>query len=97
REPACQPCRDRKPIHDLYTETAGSGDQWVLKAPALRLGDEEIAEHLDARDRLEFFRVDEIRVGRYLPHVAEHLNQPLVPSQQIIGEHRNAEPALARA
>ena len=34
------------------------------EAPALRLGDQEVAEHLDARDRLEFFRIDKIGIER---------------------------------
>jgi hypothetical protein len=35
-----------------------------LKMPALRVGDQKVAKYLDARDRLEFFRVDEIGVER---------------------------------
>ena len=33
-----------------------------LKMPPLRLADEEVAEYLHARNRLELFRVDEIGV-----------------------------------
>ena len=35
-----------------------------LEMPALRVGDQKIAEYLDTGDRLEFFRVDEIGVER---------------------------------
>ena len=30
-QPVCQPCGSRKPICNLYTETAGSGDEWVSR------------------------------------------------------------------
>ncbi len=36
----------------------------TLEVPALRIGDKEIAEYLDARDRFEFFRIDKIGIER---------------------------------
>ena len=75
---ACQPCAIanrlmsneftasadfRQPKHALLKEK--------LKVPALCVGDEEVAENLDARDRLEFLRIDEIGVHRERVGLAE--------------------------
>ena len=35
-----------------------------LEIPALRVGDQKVAKRLHARDRLEFFRIDEVGVER---------------------------------
>src|SRR5262245_34298870 len=66
-------------------------------APALRLADEEIAERLHARDRLELFRIDEERVERDRVGLAEHLDEAAVLFDQVVGQHRHAEPALTGA
>ena len=46
----------------------------ALIMPALRLGHQEIAKHLDPRDCLQFFRVHEISVVGYRIRVAEELH-----------------------
>lgn len=53
----------RPPKHERLKEN--------LKVPALCVGDEEIAENLDARDRFEFLRIDEIGVHRERVGLAE--------------------------
>ncbi len=42
-----------------------------LKVPALRVGDQKVAEYLDARHRLELFRIDKIGVKRERIGLAE--------------------------
>src|SRR5262249_38811527 len=74
---------------------AGAGAHSI--APALRLADEKIAERLHARDRLELFRVDEERIERDRLGLAEQLHQPAVLLDQLVGQHRHSEPALAGA
>ena len=56
------------------------------EAPALRVADEEVAERLNARDRLQLFRVDEERVERRAFLFAEQLNQADVFLDQVVGQ-----------
>src|SRR5215216_3717533 len=65
--------------------------------PALRLGDQEVAEHLDARERLQFLRINEIGIHRDGVGGSEQLHQAAILLDQIIGQHGDAEPALAGA
>jgi hypothetical protein len=65
--------------------------------PALGVGDQEIAENLDARHRLEFFRVDEKGIERERVLLAEKLHQPAVFLHQVVRQDRNPQPALAGA
>src|SRR5580700_503485 len=77
--------------------TGERSEKGSLVIPALRVGDEEIAEGLHARDGLELFGVNEIGVERDRFGFAEKLYEAAVLLDQIIGEHRNTEAALARA
>ena len=58
--------------------------------PALRVGDEEVAENLDARDRLEFLGIDEISIHRERVRLAEKLHRSTINSVTktlaIVGE-----------
>src|ERR1700685_3674460 len=69
----------------------------ALKIPALRVGDEKIAERLHARYGLELFRIDEVSVERRRLGLAEQLHQPAVLLDQIIRQHGDADAALAGA
>src|SRR4029077_13971254 len=80
---ACQPCSRATPQ--------------TSEIPLLCFRDQEVAEHLDARDRLEFFRIDEERIEREIVDLAEQLHQATVFFDQIIRQHCDAEPALAGA
>ena len=79
------------------TSNAGRRMTAMLEMPALRVGDQEIAEDLDTRHRFEFFRIDEVGVERERVGVAEQLHQPAVLLHQIIRQHGDAEAALAGA
>jgi hypothetical protein len=65
---ACQPCH----FAILWANKPFGAAR--LKIPTLRVGDQEVAEHLDARHRLEFFRIDEIGVERQRIRFAEKLH-----------------------
>src|SRR5262245_7096007 len=67
------------------------------EVPALCVRDQEVAEYLYARDRLEFFRIDKIRVERERIGFAEQLNEAAVFFDQVVGQHGDAEAALACA
>src|SRR5580700_9764066 len=69
--------------------------EWELKIPALRVGDQEVAKRLHAGHGLELFGIDEIGIERDRFGIAEKLHQAIL--DQIVGEHRDAEPALAGA
>src|SRR5580704_18499747 len=69
----------------------------ALIIPALRVGDEKIAERLHARHGLELFRIDEVGVERDRLGLAEQLHQPAVLLDQIIRQHGDADAALAGA
>src|SRR5208337_5455001 len=77
---------------DVPGNRAGSS-----KIPTLSVGDQEIAEHLDARDRLELLRIDEVDVESHRVEVAEQLDQAAVVLDQIVGQARDPQPALAGA
>src|SRR5580693_4836815 len=68
-----------------------------LKIPALRVGDEKIAERLHARHGLELFGIDEVGVECLGFGLAEQLHQAAVLLDQIIRQHGDAESALAGA
>src|SRR5580704_2418611 len=68
-----------------------------LKIPALRVGDEEVAERLHARYGLELFGIDEVGVERLRFGFAEQLHQAAVLLDQIIRQHGDADAALAGA
>src|ERR1700731_1507166 len=68
-----------------------------LKIPALRVGDEKIAERLHARPGLELFGIDEVGVERLGLGLAEQLHQAAVLLDQIIRQHGDADAALAGA
>ena len=57
---------------------AGHDKGRVSIIPTLRDGDQEVAEHLNARHRLELFRIDEIRLEGEAVYVAEQLHQAAV-------------------
>lgn len=61
-----------------------------LKMPALRVGNQKVAKYLNARDRLEFLRIDEIGVERERIGFAEQLYQSAVFLHQIVRQHRYA-------
>src|SRR5262245_61804342 len=65
--------------------------------PALCVGDEEVSENLDARDRLEFLGIDEIGVHRERVGLAKKLDQAAVFFDQIVRKHRNPQTTLTRA
>ena len=69
----------------------------ALVIPPLRLAHQEIAECLHARDRLELFGIDEVRVERDRLGFAEQLHEAAVLLHQIIRQHCDAEAALAGA
>src|SRR5262245_14350419 len=83
------PADFRQPKHVLLKEK--------LEVPALRVGDQKIAEHLNARNRLEFLRIDEIGVHRERVGFAEKLHETAVFLDQVVGEHRDTEATLAGA
>ena len=86
RMAACQPCERR-------TRATADFQKFHCCAFATR----KSRKHLDARDGFELFRIDEKRVEREVVDVAEQLHQPAVFLDQIIGQHRDAEAALAGA
>ena len=51
------PVRQRRTPHDCHAQS-----QFESEMPPLGVGDEEIAEHLDARDRFEFFGINKIGI-----------------------------------
>src|SRR5262249_38600745 len=63
--------------------------------PALRFCDQKVAEHLNARDRLQFLRINEKRIERDAVGFAEQLDKAAVLLDQIIREQCNADAALA--
>src|SRR5260370_23701730 len=65
--------------------------------PALSLADQEVAERLHPRHRLEFLRVDEKSVERDGFRLAEQLHEAAVLFDDVIGQHGNAEPGLTGA
>src|SRR6186713_838594 len=67
------------------------------ETPALRVAHEEIAKRLHARDRLQFFGINEIRIERRAFLFAEQLHEADVLLDQIIRQQRDADPALAGA
>ena len=68
-----------------------------LEIPALRVGNEKVAEYLDTRHCLEFFRIDEKGIERECVGLAEQLHQPAVFLDQIVGQHRDTQTTLTRA
>src|SRR5579862_4454556 len=74
-----------------------SAEAHSLEIPPLRVGDEEIAEDLNARHRFEFLRIDEERIERERVGVTEQLHQAAVFLDQVVRQHGDAEPALAGA
>ena len=61
--------RQRRSPHDCHAQSQFQIADFCLwpnesEMPALGVGDEEVTEHLDARDRLEFFRINKIRIER---------------------------------
>ncbi len=62
----------------------------ALVIPALRVGDQKVAECLHARDRFELFRIDEIGVERDRVGLGEQRHQATVLLDQIIRQHGNA-------
>src|SRR6185295_19837091 len=67
-----------------------------LKVPALCVVNEEVAENLDACNRLEFLGVDEISVHRERVRLAEKLHQAAVFLDQIVRKHCYSEASLTR-
>src|SRR5450631_1910812 len=71
---ACLPCRfvarwraGFASPHDCHADMQKSAAVLVpgkSEMPALRIGDQKVAEYLDARHRLELFRIDEEGVDR---------------------------------
>ena len=64
------------------------------EGPALRLGDEEIAERLDAGDAAHLLGIDEVAVERGHLHVAQHLGQLGVAVDGVVGQHADAGAGL---
>src|SRR4051794_17438361 len=65
--------------------------------PALRFADDEVAENLHARHRLQLFGIDEISVELDRIRLAEQLHQPALFLDQIVRQCGDAEPLLAGA
>src|ERR1700748_2504446 len=65
--------------------------------PALRLAHHEVAEHLHARDRLQLFRIDEIRIELDRIRFAEKLYEATLFFDQVIRQCRDTEALLAGA
>ena len=61
-----------------------------LEVPALRVGHQEVAEHLDTGHCLELFRIDKEGIERQRIGLAEQLHQPAVLFHQIVRQHRDA-------
>src|SRR6266536_137878 len=85
------------PADTGWPACAGHDKGRVSIIPALRDGDQEVAEYVNARHRFELFRIDEIRLEGEAVDVAEQLHQSAVLLDQIVGKHRDAETALTRA
>src|SRR6185437_5413448 len=78
---ACQPCTAGSVAGHLARKSHGarvwalahvqSGASKLLKVPALRVRNEKIAEDLDACDRFQLFRIDEIGIERERIDVTE--------------------------
>src|SRR5262249_33374876 len=68
-----------------------------LKVPTLCVGDEEVAENLDACDRFEFLGIDEIGVHRERIRLAEKLHKAAVLFHEVVRQHRDSKTALTRA
>src|SRR5579885_2025574 len=71
--------------------------RWLSEVPALRVGDQEVAKHLDTGDRLQLLRIYEVCVERERLGLAEQLHQPAVLFHQVIRQHRDAEATLTSA
>src|SRR5262245_40326290 len=99
RRLACQPCelaeKVRRPAMRPLRRTGRSlqGNDFLERskrrtarseAPALCVAHKEIAERLDARDRLELFRIDEERIELRAFFLAEQLHQADVLLHQIV-------------
>src|SRR3984885_10976093 len=67
------------------------------RRPALRLAHHEVAEHLDARHRLQLFRIDEVGIELDRVGFAEQLHQAVVFLDQIVRQCCDAEALLAGA
>src|SRR3974377_1107500 len=63
--------------------------------PALRVRDQEIAEDLDARDRLQLFRIDEVGIEREGIDVAKQLHENAVLLDEIVRQPRAPKASLA--
>src|ERR1700689_118436 len=63
---------------------SGATAALTLEIPALRVGDKKIAKRLDARDGLEFFRIDEVGVERDGIAVGKKLHEAAVTFDQVI-------------
>src|SRR4051812_20580254 len=72
------------------------GPRAASEGPALRLGDQEVAERLDARDRAHLLGVDEVAVERRHLDVAQDLDQPAGAVDRVGGQHAEAGPGLDR-
>src|SRR6266536_5470649 len=90
-------CFLEAPADTGWPASAGEDKRSVSEIPALRLGNQEIAEHLNARHRFELFRIDEIRLEGDAVDFAEQLDQAAVLLHQIIRQHRDPETAPAGA
>jgi len=62
----------------------------------LRFRDEEVAEHLHARDIFKLFRINEIALKSRRFHIVEHLNKARFLVDEIIGQDRNTGTARRR-
>ena len=64
--------------------------------PARGVGDEEVAEDLDARDVLHFLRIDEVALWFRHVGAGQQLHQPALRIEQIFGQHRDADASIDR-
>ena len=64
--------------------------------PALRFRDQEIAKHLDARNRFQLFRINEIGVERDGVGFAEQLHQSAILLDQIVRQQRDPDARAGR-
>lgn len=62
------------PASHIQSVSPWETESRALEMPALRVRDEEIAKHLDARDGFQFFRIDEVGVERERLAFAEQLH-----------------------
>lgn len=81
----CQPCDARKSVQVTSRRRVSVQEIYrELEIPALCFRDKKISEHLHTCDRLQFFRINEIRIERDRIVLREQLHQSLIFFDQVI-------------